>query len=87
MHLCKFYLNFNSCGYFEIPKVLLSSDLYPTKGSEVLSHPLGVEQEESVVPQEFYQSNERDLGGVGFPGKHALAEECFSQYDAIEATL
>jgi hypothetical protein len=51
----------------------------------VIGHELAVEEVEAADPQARDQPGERNLGGVGRRGEHALAEEGAGEAHAIEA--
>lgn len=76
-------LNESSTGFLrqhfeEQAQILSPADLQPAESAEVIRHPLRVEQPEAKFPQPPHQGHQRDLGGVGLTGKHALAEKRFS---------
>src|SRR5690606_26288422 len=60
-------------------------DLAGAEALEVLGVDLAVDEGESPRAQLLHQRRERELGGVGAVGEHALAEEHRAERHAVEA--
>ena len=51
----------------ETREINFARHLLAPKLTQVVGHPLGVEEDEFVIPQPLDQGHQGNLGGVGFP--------------------